>query len=39
MTNAGTISVTGGTGGSCLSYTGCGTGGNGGNGWSMVFSN
>lgn len=31
--NTGTITVSGGAGGTCGSYSGCGAGGNGGNGW------
>jgi hypothetical protein len=29
--------VTGGAGGTCGAFTGCGTGGKGGDGWSAVF--
>jgi len=35
--NTGTYTVSGGTGGSCSSFTTCGTGGNGANGWSKSF--
>jgi hypothetical protein len=34
-----TLSVAGGSGGGCLSYTGCGAGGAGGAGWTAEFSN
>ncbi len=36
--NTGTIKTGGGTGGGCGSYTGCGAGGAGGNGWNYVLS-
>ena len=35
--NSGTINLAGGVGGSCNGHTGCGTGGNGGNGWSVAI--
>jgi hypothetical protein len=35
--NTGTVNVNGGTGGSCLAFTGCGAGGNGGAGWSAAL--
>ncbi len=34
-----TLSVSGGAGGSCGAYTGCGAGGSGGSGWSAEFQN
>lgn len=40
IANTGTISVTGNTnGGTCGAFTGCGAGGKGGDGWSLVFTN
>jgi hypothetical protein len=35
VTNTGTINLAGGAGGGCGSFTNCGPGGNGGNGWSI----
>jgi hypothetical protein len=37
VANTGTININGGPGGSCNSFTGCGAGGNGGNGWSKAI--
>ena len=36
VTNSGTITVTGGAGGTCGAFTGCGAGGTGANGWSKA---
>ena len=36
VTNSGTITVTGGAGGTCGAFTGCGAGGTGANGWSKT---
>ena len=36
VANTGVIKSSGGAGGSCNGFTGCGTGGQGGNGWSLV---
>jgi hypothetical protein len=37
VANTGKINVTGGAGGSCAGFTGCGAGGQGGNGWSVAI--
>jgi len=37
VANTGTIKLGGGAGGSCAGFTGCGTGGTGGSGWSMAI--
>jgi hypothetical protein len=39
MTNSGTMTLTGGSGGGCGAFTGCGAGGSGATGWSKVYSN
>jgi hypothetical protein len=37
VANTGTFNLAGGAGGTCLKFTGCGAGGNGGNGWSIAI--
>src|SRR5215472_16711340 len=37
VANTGKFNLAGGRGGSCSGFTGCGAGGNGGNGWSMAI--